>query len=66
MVPGHRLYVVAMTLTPAAGNATAEQQTCLTGNRVGVEIGEHLVGGDIEVPGDGNGGHGVKPGRNCS
>jgi hypothetical protein len=34
-----------------------ERQTALPGERVGVEVGEHPVGGEVEVPGEGGGGH---------
>jgi hypothetical protein len=33
----------------------AERQARLTWERVGVEVGEHLVGGEVEVPGEGGG-----------
>jgi hypothetical protein len=36
----------------------AERQACLAGDRVGVEFGEHMVGGGVEVPGEG-GWHGI-------
>jgi hypothetical protein len=35
----------------------AERQACLAGERVGVEVGEHPVAGEVEVLGEG-GGHG--------
>ena len=42
----------------------AERRTHLTGDRVVVEVGEHLVGGNVEVPGGEDGGHGGSVGLN--
>jgi hypothetical protein len=41
----------------------AEREACLAWERVGVEVGEHLVGGEVEVPGEGWGHGGILFGK---
>jgi hypothetical protein len=46
------LYYRFLQLAPLAV-FLAERQACLIWERVGVEVGEHLVGGEVNVPGEG-------------